>query len=136
MRNYAEPYGVNLVRRGEAAVTVSVDTMRLTQVLTNLMSNACRFSPRDCNVVLDYIVERDTVLISVIDSGPGIPEAFGARIFQRFSQADTSDTKGKGGTGLGFVICKELIERMNGAIGFESTPSKGTRFWVRLPVVS
>jgi signal transduction histidine kinase len=136
MRSYAEPYGVNLARKGKTAVTVSVDTMRLTQVLTNLMSNACKFAPRDSSVILECAVERDTVLLSVIDSGPGIPEAFRARIFQKFSQADTSDTKGKGGTGLGLVICKELIERMHGAIGFESTPGKGTRFWVRLPVVS
>jgi signal transduction histidine kinase len=135
MRSYGELYGVTLVRKGDAAVTVSVDTMRLTQVLTNLMSNACKFAPRDSSVVLEHCVERDTVLINVVDTGPGIPEAFRSRIFQKFSQADTSDTNRKGGTGLGLVICKELIERMHGAIGFESIPGKGTRFWVRLPVV-
>lgn len=136
MHSYAELYGVNLARKGDAAVTVSVDAMRLTQVLTNLMSNACKFAPRGSEVVLEYKVERDTVLINVIDSGPGIPEAFRSRIFQKFSQADSSDTNRKGGTGLGLVICKELIERMHGSIGFESEPGKGTRFWCRLPVVS
>lgn len=136
MRSYAELYGVQLVRQGDEAVTVNVDTMRLTQVLTNLLSNACKFSPQGASVILEHRLERDTVLINVIDSGSGIPEAFQSRIFQKFSQADTSDANRKGGTGLGLVICKELMERMHGKIGFESAPGKGTRFWCRLPVVS
>ncbi len=140
MQSYAELYGVRLVRKGESAVVVNVDPMRLTQVLTNLLSNACKFSPRDGIVVLEHGmgqgVEQGNVVISISDSGPGIPEAFQSRIFQKFSQADTSDHNRKGGTGLGLVICKELIERMQGAIGFESAPGKGTRFWCRLPVVS
>lgn len=136
MRSYAELYGVQLVRRGDAPVTIDADAMRLTQVLTNLVSNACKFAPRASEVVLEHRIEGDAVLISITDSGPGIPEAFKARLFQKFSQADTSDSNRKGGTGLGLVICKELVERMHGTIGFESAAGEGTRFWCRLPVVS
>lgn len=136
MRSYAELYGVQLVRRGDEPAMLSVDSMRLTQVLTNLLSNACKFSPRGGSVVLEHTVDQGKVTISVLDSGPGISEAFRSRIFQKFSQADTSDHNRKGGTGLGLVICKELIERMHGEIGFHSTPDSGTRFWCRLPVVS
>ncbi|MDY6983685.1 MAG: ATP-binding protein [Pseudomonadota bacterium] len=136
MRSYAELYGVQLVRRGDVPATIDVDTMRLTQVLTNLLSNACKFAPRGSEVVLEHRVEGGSVVISVIDTGLGIPDAFKARLFQKFSQADTSDSNRKGGTGLGLVICKELIERMHGAIGFESAAGQGTRFWCRLPLIS
>ncbi|HEY0963765.1 MAG TPA: ATP-binding protein [Pseudomonadales bacterium] len=136
MRSYAEIYGVRLVRRGDVPATLDVDAMRLTQVLTNLLSNACKFAPGSSDVVLEHRIEGDTVLISVIDTGPGIPEAFRSRLFQKFSQAETSDSNRKGGTGLGLVICKELVERMHGTIGFESAEGEGTRFWCRLPVMS
>ena len=108
--------------------------MRLMQVLSNLLSNACKFSPEGGDVILEYQVEGSAVKVSVIDEGPGISEAFRLRIFQKFSQADTGATSRKGGTGLGLVICKELVERMHGEIGFEPNGKKGTRFWIRLPV--
>jgi signal transduction histidine kinase len=62
-----------------------------------------------------------------------VPDNFRSRLFQKFSQADSSDTRQKGGTGLGLAICKEIIERMGGAVGVESTPGKGASFYFDLP---
>jgi len=70
---------------------------------------------------------HNTVRVSVTDRGPGIPEEFRARMFQKFSQADSSDSRQKGGTGLGLAICKEIIERMGGKIGFLSESGHGSK---------
>jgi DNA-binding response OmpR family regulator len=74
------------------------------------------------------------VRVTVRDHGHGIPEEFLDRIFKKFSQADSSDTRQKGGTGLGLFITRELVERMAGKIGFESTENQGTCFYVDLPI--
>jgi signal transduction histidine kinase len=74
------------------------------------------------------------VRISVSDDGPGIPETFHARIFEKFSQADASSTREKGGTGLGLHIAKRFVEHMHGRIGFDSAPGRGSTFWIELPV--
>jgi signal transduction histidine kinase len=73
------------------------------------------------------------VRVTVTDKGPGIPEEFRGRLFQKFSQADSSDTRQKGGTGLGLAICKEIIERMGGSVGVDSIPGKGASFYFDLP---
>ncbi len=135
MESYAAPLGITIRRAGTESTTINVDPMRLGQVLNNLLSNACKFSPKGAEVLLDHVVVDNMVEVSVIDQGSGIPEAFRNRIFQKFSQADAGSARSKGGTGLGLVICKELIERMHGEIGYESCESQGTRFWFRLPVL-
>jgi signal transduction histidine kinase len=71
--------------------------------------------------------------VFVKDDGPGVPEEFRARIFEKFSQADSSAAREKGGTGLGLHIAQRFIEHMRGHIGFESTPGAGATFWVELP---
>lgn len=113
---------------------VIADRDRLTQVMTNLLSNAAKFSPPKHTVIVRVTDYSGMVRVSVIDRGPGIPEAFQSRIFQKFSQADASDTRQKGGTGLGLSISKALIERMQGAIGFHSQPNQETVFWFELPI--
>lgn len=115
-------------------VEVRVDRQRFDQIMANLLSNAAKFSAPGADVEVSAALAETRVRISVRDFGMGIPEAFRARIFGKFSQADATDTRQKGGTGLGLAITKELIERMAGAIGFESVEGQGTVFWVELPV--
>jgi PAS domain S-box-containing protein len=113
--------------------TVLVDEGRFQQVLANLLSNAVKYSPSGAEV--DVQAERfgEGWRISVQDRGTGIPEHLRDRIFEKFFQADSSDTRQHGGTGLGLHISKILIERMGGTIGYDSTPGVGTRFWLDMP---
>ncbi len=132
---YGEQHQVNfelIERAGD--VMVRVDSGRLQQVLTNFLSNAAKFSPPGAQVEVAVRLRKNSVQVEVTDHGPGIPDEFRSRIFQKFSQADSSDTRQKGGTGLGLAISKELIERMNGLIGFDSEDGLGARFYFQLPI--
>ena len=135
VRAYGEQYQVNfeLIERADD-VQVRVDSGRLQQVLTNFLSNAAKFSPPGAQVEVAVRLCKNSVQIEVIDHGPGIPDEFRSRVFQKFSQADSSDTRQKGGTGLGLFISKEFIECMNGLIGFDSEEGQGARFYLQLPV--
>ena len=133
-RTFAAQYQVELVAEGGlAAAKIYVDVDRLVQVLTNLVSNAAKFSPPHASVVIATLVREGSVRIAVTDHGPGIPEEFHSRIFAKFSQADASDARRKGGTGLGLSIAKALTERLGGRIGFDSTRGRGTTFYVEFP---
>jgi signal transduction histidine kinase len=112
---------------------VKVDGQRLQQVLSHLLSNAVKFSPKGAQVELSAMQMGDWVRLQVRDHGPGIPEAFRARVFERFAQADGSDMRKVGGTGLGLAISRELVQQMGGNIGFESLEGKGATFWVDFP---
>jgi PAS domain S-box-containing protein len=131
---YAATFGVQLrVADRCDDVAVDVDGLRFLQVMANLLSNACKFSP--VGSAVDVTVNRDAqcVRIGVTDRGPGIPESFRDVIFDKFSQADSSDTRARGGTGLGLAISKELVERMGGTIGYQSSAGRGTTFFIDLP---
>lgn len=117
---------------------VWVDAHRLLQVLANLISNAVKFSPATGRVVVSVSASESSVRVGVRDRGPGIPASFRSRIFQRFSQADSSDSREKGGTGLGLSISKAIIERLGGEIGFNTEEDQekehGTEFYFSLPL--
>jgi signal transduction histidine kinase len=113
--------------------SVLADRKRLLQIMTNLLSNAAKFSPEGDAVEIRMAESGRHVRVEVQDHGPGIPEAFRSRIFGRFAQADSTASRQKGGTGLGLAICKRLIEMMRGRIGFEDRPGGGTTFWFELP---
>ena len=112
---------------------VHADRKRLLQVMTNLLSNAAKFSPEGGVVEITLEERGESLRIGVHDRGPGIPEGFRGKIFGRFTQADSTATRQKGGTGLGLAICKRLIELMHGRIGFADRPGGGTTFWFELP---
>ena len=114
------------------------DPARLRQVLVNLVSNAIKFT-RTGEVSVRASLAADSadaarVRVEVRDTGVGIPLEAQAKLFQPFSQVDASTTREHGGSGLGLAICRELIERMRGAIGFASTPGKSSTFWFEVPL--
>ncbi len=130
---YAEQFNVELRFKGLAAgTTVNADETRLMQVMANLLSNAVKFSPPGGQV--DIAVEEvdGRVKVSVIDRCAGIPEAFRARIFERFTQADSSNKRRTGGTGLGLSISAAIVEAHKGVLDFESEVDKGTTFFFDL----
>ncbi|MFI5444327.1 ATP-binding protein [Polaromonas sp. UC242_47] len=110
-----------------------IDSDCLMQVITNLLSNAVKFSPPQTPVQLRLLRVGERVRVEVIDQGSGIPEAFRKRIFQKFSQADSSDARQNDGTGLGLSISRAIVERMGGRMGFSSEPGQGTVFFFELP---
>jgi PAS domain S-box-containing protein len=129
-RAFGEQFGVTFQLAAVLPdVQVSVDHDRLLQVMSNLLSNAAKFSPHGGHVDVSVTQEDAGVRVAVSDHGPGIPEEFYARIFQKFSQADASDTRQKGGTGLGLSITKALVEKMDGHIGFASEIGAGATFY-------
>lgn len=130
-QSYADNYGVSL--RLDAAAhhgEILADPERLSQALTNLVSNAIKFSPRGGEVVIAIENSDGAVGIAVRDHGPGIPEDYKDRIFEKFVQVDATDRRQRGGTGLGLSIVKEIVDRMEGRIEFAPAPGGGTVFKV------
>ena len=115
---------------------IAVDPDRFIQVMSNLLSNALKYSPARGTVRVSADSHDGLVRVCVHDEGPGIPEKFRARLFEKFSQADTSATRSKGGTGLGLHIARRFVEHMHGRIGFESEVGTGSTFWVEFPIVT
>jgi PAS domain S-box-containing protein len=136
-QGFAAEHGVRLALHvPQYPVQVHVDTDRLLQVVTNLLSNAVKFSPRDGTVDVSVAVVDGRARVEVRDRGPGIPEEFRARIFQKFAQADSSDTRARGGTGLGLNISRAIIERLHGTLGFTTGTGVGTTFAFELPLAA
>ncbi|TIU85761.1 MAG: response regulator, partial [Mesorhizobium sp.] len=132
--NYMAESGIRIVLVDDAPrAEANIDPDRLHQVMANLLSNAIKFSdPGGTVMVKLQRRERDMLRISVIDEGAGIPEAFRNRIFGKFEQADASSTRKKGGTGLGLSIVKTIVEKLGGAVSFESEEGRGTSLHVDL----
>jgi signal transduction histidine kinase len=105
----------------------------IVQIVTNLLSNALKFSPTGGEVLVSIETRGDNVRASVRDHGGGIPNDFKPRIFEKFTQATNGHEQQKGGTGLGLSIVRQIVMRMRGQIGFEDAPGGGTIFYVDLP---
>jgi len=118
-----------------AKVLVDVDQERILQVLSELVSNAIKFSPPQTIIKLAaQPTENDQVCILVEDQGRGIAEENLDMIFERFQQGDASDSRALGGTGLGLAICRRIVQQHGGQIWVESEPGKGSRFLFTVPV--
>lgn len=117
---------------------INGDAMRVSQVITNLLSNAIKFTDKGSVSLkitqIDRRQHKATLRCEVIDTGIGIDENHQEMLFQAFGQTDSSISRRFGGTGLGLVITKRLINQMGGKIGFSSTSNKGSTFWLVLPL--
>lgn len=135
-RVYGERFGVNIAFVAlDPDVRVNVDSSRLIQVLTNLISNAVKFSTHGMPVSVSLTKQKNTARIAVTNQGKGIPDDFRNKIFEKFSQADVSTTRPENGTGLGLAISKEIVEQFGSTIQFTSIPDKETTFYFDLPLV-
>jgi signal transduction histidine kinase/DNA-binding response OmpR family regulator len=115
--------------------TLNADPMRLMQVLTNLVTNAIKFTPEGGRITVRTQLAGSAVRFEVEDNGVGIPASEHGRIFLAFTQVDMSDTRQKGGVGLGLSIVKALVEAHGGELGLESEEGRGSTFWFTLPMV-
>ncbi len=134
MQSYSLRYQVRLACEypEHTEIWVNADALRLRQVFDNLLSNAVKFSKPAGLVRLSLQLVGTKVQLDVIDQGQGIPKAFQERVFEKFSQADASDTRAKEGTGLGLAICKKIVESHEGTIRFVSVEGQGTTFSIEL----
>jgi PAS domain S-box-containing protein len=132
--SYAEKCEVRFrLEAGSADTSVFADPDRLMQVVTNLLSNAAKFSSTGSEVRVRIQSGGTTARVEVEDSGPGIPESFQSRVFEKFSQADSASNRLFQGTGLGLSIARMLMEAMGGSIGFTTVVGRGTIFHIELP---
>ncbi|WP_344954813.1 ATP-binding protein [Zobellella aerophila] len=129
-RAYAEQYGIEwALDNPYPDARILTDGIRFNQVLSNLMSNAAKFSPQGEQVVISVASHALGWQITVSDKGPGIPAQFIPRVFEQFAQAEDTDSRKTGGTGLGLAIAKGMTEAMGGQISF-ATSTTGTHFSV------
>jgi two-component system, OmpR family, sensor histidine kinase VicK len=136
MQPMAQQHGVDLAVK-PIDMEILVDSDYIVQALTNLLSNAIKFSTTDGTVWLTAEGKANTeVLFSVRDQGQGIPSDKLESIFERFQQVDSSDSRRKGGTGLGLTICRKIIEQHEGKIWAESILGEGSTFSFTLPLLT
>ena len=134
----AETKGLKLIWKIASAtpVWISGDPSRLRQILSNLISNAIKFTDKGTvEIVVNYggAADDERLSVFVIDTGAGVTEEQRVRLFKPFSQADAATLRMRGGTGLGLAICKQLVDSMGGQIGVVSQPGIGSQFWFIVP---
>ena len=134
MAGYGEQHGVRIHATAPwPDVMVNVDGPRLIQALTNLMSNAVKFTPKGESVDISVAFQSGKAVISVRDYGPGVDPAFQPHLFKRFSQADGSDTRKLPGTGLGLAITREIAHQLGGEVNYRDAQGGGGEFYIELP---
>ncbi|MBV7407488.1 cell wall metabolism sensor histidine kinase WalK [Maritimibacter sp. DP1N21-5] len=133
---YANKVGIPVTTTlSPAPLAIHGDQARLMQVMNNLLSNALKFSNEGGSVRVHVTSNDNRVRISVQDDGVGIPEEARSKVFEKFSQVDSSDVRKVGGTGLGLNITKQIVDRHKGIIDFESERGVGTNFYVEFDQV-
>tara|TARA_R110002051_G_scaffold83650_9_gene148324 strand:- start:5888 stop:7711 length:1824 start_codon:yes stop_codon:yes gene_type:complete len=131
----ADKFGVRFqVACPDRSLTAFIDPKRFQQVMTNLLTNAAKFAKGGSTI--DVVIEGKpkVIRVSVANEGDGIPDTFREQIFKPFAQAAPSDTRARGGVGLGLSITKQIVEQTGGTIGFDSAEGGRTTFWFTVPV--
>ncbi|WP_143809938.1 sensor histidine kinase, partial [Oenococcus oeni] len=114
---------------------VEIDSDKFMQVVDNVINNAINYSPDGGNIEIGINETDDSIILSIKDHGLGIPKKDLENVFTRFYRVDKSRARKQGGTGLGLVISKEVVEALHGKIRVESTVNVGTTFFISLPKV-
>ena len=131
----AQKFGVSVhLRTDLAEAAVHSDAERLTQVVGNLLSNAVKFSPKGDEVIVSIEIQDDQVRIAVRDHGPGVPDEYKTLIFNKFAQVEATNSRLKGGNGLGLSIVKETMIKLGGSVAHVPAPSGGSIFYVDVPI--
>ena len=131
LQGYAQTQSINFVFKGHPdPIYADVQEHRFEQILNNLLSNAAKFSEPGNDVEIFITKNSGAIYVNVKDRGPGIPEDFKEKIFEQFTQIDSSSTRKYNGTGLGLTISKALTKSMGGTLGFESEVGVGSTFYV------
>lgn len=138
MQPLADKAGVSLSihNSNSSSIQLWADPDRIIQTLTNLFSNAIKFSEPGSTVYLMTELQKDQVLVTVQDTGRGIPEDKLESIFERFQQVDSSDSRNHDGTGLGLAICKSIVQQHGGKIWVKSILDEGSSFYFTLPILT
>ncbi|WP_370318206.1 histidine kinase N-terminal 7TM domain-containing protein [Salipiger sp. IMCC34102] len=135
LEGYAQQRPVHLVvTETDRTIEVLTDATRLKQIITNVISNAIKFSPEDGTVVTSLRKSGAMAELCISDQGPGIPAGAEAKVFGRFAQVDSSSSRGHEGTGLGMNISKLMIEQLGGEIFYRSEIGTGTTFFLKIPL--
>lgn len=135
-RPAAHVLGVSIRVAREEPVVCCLDAHRIQQVLDNLLSNALKHSSAGQVVGVEVVRAGARARVTVTDQGPGVPAGFRDRMFTVFAQADASDRRQTGGTGLGLYISKTLVEEHGGELGYDPDVTPGARFFFDLPIAS
>jgi len=135
-QNYADSFKIKLIFESPSTPSIFIfaEADKVLQVLTNLISNAVKFSHPQGIVTIRVLQINDKVRVEIEDHGQGIPESFQKNIFKKFSQLDSSDNRQKGGTGLGLSISKAIIEKSGGTIHYTSKENVGSTFYFEFPL--
>lgn len=125
---------IGIISDFKDSYVLPIDHKRVAQVIDNFISNALKFSPQGSTVTVKTEAQKDKVIISVYDQGPGVNEDEQALLFDAFSQLSARPTGGESSTGLGLAICKSIVESHGGTIGYERIENAGSRFYFSLPI--
>lgn len=126
---------IRLVKQINTRKALCADPDRVSQVLINLIANAIKFSPKRSTIIVAVNDMNKSMRFAITDEGPGIAERDKEKLFRKFQQLDSSDTRPKPGSGLGLAISKTIVELHGGTIGVDSVVGTGSTFWFILPLV-
>ena len=132
----ADKKNIKMIKEFDTSKKVNIDKERVIQVITNLLTNSIKFTPKEGEVKLCVVEKGTVVVIEVRDNGKGVPESMIGKLFDKETVTSTSGTDGEKGTGFGLPLCQDLIKAHDSEIKIESTEGKGSCFYFELPFLT